>query len=276
MKRSGDGRKWFYPSTGTVLSGTVWIDPERSTGDERVAVIVHEILHALGRGHVTGVESLMRPTAGHIPGHILHDLDRDVLYAVHGFIEGAAAGDTATQLGPWSTTADVLLGEYEDTDIRFGVSTRNGYSQPWASGPAPLYPLADNPELSGSATWSGRFLGHTPGGSRDVAGDMGLQIDLAPLTGTLTFEELEQWAIYGVGVGTQWGDGDLAYDVRVSGNYLLRTGGDDGLLTGAFFGEHDGIGGTLRRDDLFGAFGGTLDAPDAVITFAPTTDSPAP
>lgn len=29
-----------------------------------------------------------------------------------------------------------------------------------------------------------------------------------------------------VGAGAQWGDGDLAYDVRVSGNDLLRTGGD--------------------------------------------------
>ena len=55
-----------------------------------------------------------------------------------------------------------------------------------------------------------------------------------------------------------WGDGDLGYSIDVHGNTFRQTGGDDGILTGAFFGEsHEGMGGTLEREDLTAAFGGT-------------------
>ena len=54
-----------------------------------------------------------------------------------------------------------------------------------------------------------------------------------------------------------WGDGDLSYDIAVEGNVFARTGGDDGQITGAFFGaSHEGMGGTLVRDDLGAGFAG--------------------
>ena len=54
-----------------------------------------------------------------------------------------------------------------------------------------------------------------------------------------------------------WGDGDLAYTVRVSGNGFERTGGGAGEIAGAFFGPaHEGMGGVLERDDLAAGFGG--------------------
>jgi len=55
-----------------------------------------------------------------------------------------------------------------------------------------------------------------------------------------------------------WRDGDLEYTISVSGNAFQSTGGDSGVVTGAFFGSaHEGMGGTLERADLSGGFGGT-------------------
>ena len=49
-----------------------------------------------------------------------------------------------------------------------------------------------------------------------------------------------------VGSGTNWGDGDLEYAVEIESNSFYRTGGDDGELAGAFFGEaHEAMGGVL-------------------------------
>ena len=57
--------------------------------------------------------------------------------------------------------------------------------------------------------------------------------------------------------GGRWGDGDLGYSVEVRGNTFTRTGGDAGVVTGAFFGpRHEGMGGVLERSDLSAGFGG--------------------
>ena len=61
-----------------------------------------------------------------------------------------------------------------------------------------------------------------------------------------------------MGTGATWHDGDLRYDIEVRGNTFVQTGGDDGTVTGAFFGpEHEGMGGVQERDDLSAGFGGT-------------------
>ena len=61
-----------------------------------------------------------------------------------------------------------------------------------------------------------------------------------------------------VGSGVPWGDGDLQYQLSVSGNTFEQTGGDAGAVTGAFFGQaHEAMGGVLERSDLSAAFGGT-------------------
>ena len=60
-----------------------------------------------------------------------------------------------------------------------------------------------------------------------------------------------------VGSGATWLDGDLNYKVSVRGNLFGRTGGDEGRITGVFSGaSHEGMGGTLTRDDLAAGFAG--------------------
>ena len=77
----------------------------------------------------------------------------------------------------------------------------------------------------------------------------------------MEFSSLERWlagaAPGSKGSGSQWNNGTLFYNVQVLDNTFQQTGGDDGVITGAFFGpEHQAMGGTLERDDLAAAFGG--------------------
>lgn len=104
------------------------------------------------------------------------------------------------------------------------------------------------------------MLGFTPEQTA-VAGNARIGITLADLVASAHFTNLEAWEgmmLGDPGTGTQWLDGDLAYAIAVNGNTFQQTGGDKGFLTGAFFGEaHEGMGGTVERDDLTAAFGGT-------------------
>ncbi|MDE0214267.1 MAG: hypothetical protein OXN22_09335, partial [Deltaproteobacteria bacterium] len=108
--------------------------------------------------------------------------------------------------------------------------------------------------------WSGRLLGLTPT-AETVAGAAKLTVDLATLSGTVDFTALEHWATEqppgAVGSGTMWHDGDLRYSIQVRGNAFVDMNGDDGTVTGAFFGPgHEGVGGVLVREDLSAGFGG--------------------
>ena len=118
----------------------------------------------------------------------------------------------------------------------------------------------DNETLSGSATWNGALLGVTSS-SDTVAGDASLSVNLASLDGRIDFTGLEKWEVNeapgAAGSGSTWGDGDLGYTIRVRGNTFIQTGGDDGKVTGAFFGAaHEAMGGVLERADLAAGFGG--------------------
>ena len=125
--------------------------------------------------------------------------------------------------------------------------------------------MENNAALSGSASWSGRLLGFTPS-AEPVAGAAALNVRLASLTGRMAFTDMEKWhtgeTIGATGTGTRWGDGDLHYPMKVSGNSFWRTwdSGDDGVVEGTFLGvAHEGMAGTLKRDDLTAGFGGTRD-----------------
>ena len=102
--------------------------------------------------------------------------------------------------------------------VSFGVASRNGLAQPWASGPAPSTNLADNAALSGTVTWNGALLGIARSGET-VVGVSRLAVDLAALDGQLDFTGLEQWGAGAApgtaGTGTVWGDGDLGYSISV-------------------------------------------------------------
>ena len=227
--------------------------------------LIHEIVHALGRRHA-GVEFRAQTimAIGEDFADLIYPLDREALLAIYNRLQpGSTVASLAQDLGPWSNTSTHLLGEFSTRgeDVSFGVALRNGFPQPWATGPAPLTNLADNTALSGNASWSGRLLGFTPEAA-PVAGAADLSIALDTLAGDLQFTNLEHWntgqAPGDVGTGTIWSDGTLSYDVDVRGNTFLRIAGDQGILTGAFLGTaHQAMAGTLQRDDLSAAFGGT-------------------
>lgn len=142
----------------------------------------------------------------------------------------------------------------------FGVAARNGLMQPWATGIVPFQDFQEEWLLGtrGTWSWSGFLVGLTPG-HRAVVGRASLWVNARSFNGGLEFTELESWAGSPVelGTGALWGDGDLQYDITVRGNTFLRTGGDDGVVTGVFLDSfYGGMAGTLKRNDLTAAFGG--------------------
>ena len=251
-----------------IVAGRVWVNPAQTQGRERLGVIAHELIHLLGRSHVDPIrfpETLM--VAGgseELTGHILQPLDREALLAVYGRLGSGMSPDRiAEALGPWSDTSIHVrgaLGIGDEEEIAFGAALRNGRLQPWAVGPTPRLNLEDNTALSGSVGWSGRLLGLTPR-VETVAGAADLTVDVATLTGTVEFSELEHWpadwAPGAAGSGTTWRDGNLSYRIEVRGNSFIQTGGDAGEVTGALFGpDHEGMGDVLVRRDLSAGFGG--------------------
>ena len=253
--------------TNTIVAAHLWIDHERTSENHRLTVLVHELIHALGRDHPDPnrfPDSIMvnPATSDHgVPGHILYPLDREALLAVYGRIEPATNQPEAIaeNLGPWEDSSTHVRGGLPDMDAAFGVAWRNGLAQPWAYGPVPDTNLTDNPVLFGIVRWDGRLLGFTPSVAA-VGGAAQLSVDLETLNGQLDFTVLESWAANArpgaIGTGTIWGDGELRYTIGVRGNAFIQTGGDDGVVTGAFFGaSHESMGGVLERVDLNAAFG---------------------
>lgn len=241
----------------------VWVEPNDVPDHTMLKVLVHEIMHAIGfKAHISRADTVM-PGVGNT--FWTENLDRP-LYPVDR--EGILAAYTRLEPGDNPATIYEKLGAWEDvsthltnaTDVaEFGVAYRNGFVRPWARGKAPNVNLADGP-LRGKVEWHGDLLGFAPGGA-SVAGDAAIGVNLPTLTGQANFTSLESWTPWkapGIaGSGAQWSDGDLAYSIAIIGNTFQQTGGDDGVITGAFFGEsHNGVGGTLKRSDLPAAFGG--------------------
>ena len=197
-------------------AGLVSVDPVRATGEKRVHVLVHEILHMLGRQHPDierFPQSIMRPRVLWVrPGEILDPLDREALHAVYGELRPYARRDRIVQtLASWENTSTHVRGDLDakGAAMAFGVGLRNGLARPWACGPAPRTHAAANRSLSGSITWSGRVLGFT----RDdqvVGGGAELTIRLATFDGTLRFSALEFWPRGrppgAAGTGVPWGE----------------------------------------------------------------------
>ena len=232
----------------------------RSFSEEKtVYVIVHELLHALGfSGHTDPArfpDATLNPhVPANLPRFLLSKIDRDALLAAYArFRPGALPEEISAQnLGPWDETSLHVRGDLEipGGEVSFGAAFRNGLAQPWASGPEPPMDLARNPELSGTAAWSGALVGITPSG-QVVVGDSRLAVNLANLDGQLDFTEMQ------FDGGGTWGDGDLGYSIEVRGNAFNNAGGDVGVVTGAFFGpRHEGMGGVLERSDISAGFGG--------------------
>lgn len=235
-----------------------------SYGDERQTVILlaHELMHALGiTNHPSPDFVTIMENTGAIhhtehdgqpqPLSLLYSVDREALRILYGELD---IGDGPEDLGPWNANSTHLAGN--GPHANFGVALRNGYAEPWATGPEPRITLAGNPALSGTVTWEGALVGFS--GQNPVEGDAEIGVNLATLTGTADFTELEYWDsryVDCIDCGTTWGDGDLGYTIAVSGNTFRETGGDAGRLTGIFTGRsHEGAAGTLERADLTAAF----------------------
>ena len=126
---------------------------------------------------------------------ILDTIDRDALLAVYGMLD---ADDTSneiyTKLGAWEhesfhVMGGFLFGANNSDSVWFGVADRNAEQFPWVLGTRSATPLAENPQIQGSARWEGRLLGMTPN-ARIVAGSAALDIDLTALSGELAFTRL--------------------------------------------------------------------------------------
>ena len=253
---------------GDGLGNIVWINNEILPDEGAVIkVLTHEMYHAFGfSAHIESAQmrSILNAARSDYSGilpYILHQIDRDALYALYARIDDGSVyvEYDPNDLGPWNDVSFHLRGDIDD--VSFGASSRNGLIQPWAHGPSPETNLADNQSLSGSASWSGRLLGFTSN-SESLAGATDLTINLSTLRGQIDFTGLEHWGVNAtprpIGSGTMWNDGDLRYGVIVRGNTFNQTGGDAGEVTGAFFGEqHEGMGGVVERSDMSAGFGGT-------------------
>ena len=255
--------------TVAILSGRTYVDPSVTSGRVRERVIAHEILHNLGRLHADPMrfpDTIMDPrsTSADSEKPILDPLDREALLAVYGSLTpGTPSDQIEDDLGPWATEGSHIRGilAIADSTIAFGTSMRNGRIQPWVSGPRPDTSLAENEQLGVSVTYNGRLLGFTSNAST-IAGRADLAVRLATLDGDLSFTELETWpagtapGASGTGSAYQSGTG-LNYRIAIADNTFIKAGGDAGEINGAFFGAgHEGMGGTVRRDDFTGAFAG--------------------
>ena len=223
-------------------------------------VIVHELLHALGiQGHVDSIEfpDSVMGTSGDFfpnPGFTIHRIDREVLQIMYM----SQRTRTYNDWDEWSDTSLHLVGRSEDDFVHFGVALFNGLPQPWARGRLPDSALADNRELTGRVSWDGLLLGFS--GPSPVAGDVRLEVMLSRLAAP---QDLKFRDIYFVnrfeseGPDRWFPTRNLDYKVAIEGNGFWHSS-DEGHITGAFLGpEHEGMGGTIKRTDLVGAFGGT-------------------
>ena len=84
-----------------------------------------------------------------------------------------------------------------------------------------------------------------------MSGSADITVNLASMDGHAIFTDLAYMQN-----GARWGDGDLGYNIDVTGNAFWSTGGDAGSVTDIFSGQaHEGAAGTLERSDLTAAFG---------------------
>lgn len=239
-----------------VDSALVWVDDSRLHHSRDIAnVLLHELLHALGRGHVPEIrfpDSLMKPYGLDSAEFLVFwQLDQDVLYLLH----------EDDDWGPWTDVSSHVVGRIgfvpgQQRSVVYGAVARNGLVRPWAIASYPSEPMTQG---FGSASWRGKMLGLTPR-EEAVAGDVDMRVRFSSLTGNIDFTNIEKWDRFAapgqVGTGTMWGDGDLNYTIEVVGQGFQQTGGDAGKVTGVFYKDnHQQAGGTLRRNDLAAGFG---------------------
>ena len=156
-------------------------------------------------------------------------------------------------------------------EISFGVEIIGSEVRPWADGPAPtrqsgnLLRDIDPPFGTLGLTWTGWLVGYTDT-QEHVSGDVRLHVYFDHgVVGPGYYATLEIINITDVGISGIVGK--LSYDVFALGSRLTDMPIDNPFETplneqehieGQFFGlNYEGVGGTLKFDDLTAAFGGS-------------------
>ena len=126
----------------------------------------------------------------------------------------------------------------------------------------PSIDLADNRRLYGTATWNGALMAYS--GPSPLFGRASLLVGLATLSNPdaeqdLRFRDFYYVNRYASDSFDRWfHTRDIDCKVTIFGNTFENVGDEQGHVIGAFFGEqHEHMGGTVKRTDLVGAFGGT-------------------
>ena len=248
----------------------VWVTNDAAISEQqRLGILLHEMMHALGfyahlysEDHPSSLLGPNGPKGGfHLHwGSQLPEIDGAALRAAYRLPNGITPDRfNISSLDDWETTSNELLGSTDSQRLRFGVNLTNDVAVPWTNGIIPSTELVDNRALSGSVTWNGELLGFTRS-LRPVRGNAEIGVNLASLNGTAAFTDIQSWtagqAPGQIGTGSRWNTGSLNYTLSISGNFLRGTGGDDGDLIGQFYGSsHEGVAGSVERDDLTAAFG---------------------
>ncbi|MDE0146102.1 MAG: hypothetical protein OXL95_09555 [Nitrospira sp.] len=249
------GRSYTSADNRAQVEVNASLSPDWSA-EQLYGLLLHEILHTLGLGHVnpaTYPDSIM--AAHGLPAVTIYSVPKvdgvGLMAAYTRLPSGILTKDIdPDHLGPWASEVAVFQGELSNCDCAFGTDWINGMAVPWIDGAVTTRTFAES-GLRGTVTWDGKVVGWTPD-QATVSGDTALAVNLGTLTGTADFTNL---AFYDD--QSQWGDGDLGYSVSLSGNYFRSTPSDDpGYVSGKFVGEqHDGALGILEHPDLTGAFG---------------------
>ncbi len=245
-----------FTATDHMFASRVILPEEIETMGEQAAMtlIMHELLHALGiRSHVNSIQfpdSIMGTSGDFFPSipFVLHRIDAEFLQSIYM----SQNTNNYNHWGDWSDTALHLVGRYEDGMVNFGTALFNGLPQPWARGVMPDTDLKDNSLLRGSATWKGPLLGFS--GVSPIMGGASLRVNLRTLKGDLEFRNI----IFAnrLDAVSYFPVRNIDYDVEIASNGFWNTSGE-GFVTGSFMGpKHEGMGGTVKRTDLVGAFGG--------------------
>ena len=282
----------MYPDDsldGSRRAAYLAIDSVAGSSYKFTNLIAHEMLHALGLdnhaspsifpdallshgGAVVNTEDtpdhlLSAPTHGfgsicfergctYYYGPVIPAIEGEAIWALYNkfAITGFVGTDdiNVDNLGYWEDRAYRMFGVVETSGggVGFGVDFRrpSQWVRPWFGGVENF----SYPQGFGTLVWNGAILGVTPA-LNPVIGKATVSVDLDTSTGNIDFDKLQTDDGSGV---ARWGDGRLKYSIGVNGNGIYRTGGSEGDLFGAFLGEqHEGVGGTLERDDLVAAFG---------------------
>ena len=261
-----------WERTGLRASGA-WVARDQSSPEWKFRVVVHELLHALGLYAHPDADRFPKSVLAHTNETIesnLPDIDGTALRAAYTRLDNGAEPEdlSAESLGVWSTVSQNLIGTVPTRGgtVRFGVNYTNGFPVPWVEGPEPGTALASNRALAGTAAWDGKLYGaaQVDPSPRVIGGDARVTVNMGTLTGRADFTNLQTWSeaqardgtAFGATPGVEWKTGQLGYTVSVNGNYLHSTGGDEGTVTGQFYGTaHQGVAGSVERTDLTAAFG---------------------